>query len=94
MGLPGGAEFSLDAQVQLRSAEVKPGAAACREFHRLGNLAQAQDVAVKAPRLIFEALRHRELYVVQSKDTHLGSGGAAQHPCNDCQAAASALIVT
>jgi hypothetical protein len=72
MGLPGGAEFSLDAQMHLRSAEIKPGAAACREFHRLGNLAQAEDVAVKAARLIFEALRHRELYVVQAKDAHLG----------------------
>jgi hypothetical protein len=34
------------------------------------------------------------LYMVESKDAHLGSGGAARHPCNDCQAAASALIVT
>ena len=94
MGLPGGAEFSLDAQMQLRSAEVKPGATACREFLRLGNLAQAEDAAVETPRLVFEARRHRELYVVESKDAHLGSGGAARHPCNDCQAAASALIVT
>ena len=63
-----GPEPVLDAQVELDVRPSEPHAAPRRELRRLGDLLEAEHVAVELHRGLLLALRHRELDVVEPDD--------------------------
>ena len=68
MGLAGGREVLVDADVQLLRADREPDAAARSQLLGLLELAEPQQAAVEAARLALGAGRRGHLHVVEAVD--------------------------
>ena len=75
VGLAGGREALVDADVQLRVADGEPHAAAAQPL-RLLELAQPEQAAVEAARLALAAGRRGDLDVVEPVDHERTSSGS------------------
>ncbi|RAJ53693.1 hypothetical protein K376_05656 [Streptomyces sp. PsTaAH-130] len=64
MGLLGGVEGGVDAEVEADRAGLEPAAAAGREHRRLGGLGHAEDIDVVRAQRVLRSGRRRELYVI------------------------------
>jgi len=70
VSLAGRGERFLDAEVELHSARAEPAAAPGGDVRRLGDLIEAEDLAVEADRLGLPAGWHGQLDMVEPEEPH------------------------
>src|SRR5262249_54420378 len=85
MGLPCRLKASVDTEVDLHVAVLKPRSAPFRQLRWFLALGNPRKAAVERASLRFLASRHRELYMVDSDDRHVPSGAANPKPRTDRQ---------
>ena len=71
MGLAGGPEVGLHAEVHLHRRRLEPATAPAGQVRRLGPFRQAEQVAVEGTSLVLAARRHGELHVVDRDEWHV-----------------------
>ena len=70
VGLAGRGERFLDTEVELHSTRAEPAAAPGGDVRRLGDLIEAEDLAVEADRLGLPAGWHGQLDMVEPEEPH------------------------
>jgi hypothetical protein len=70
MGLSGGVEVVVDADVHLHAIVLEPASAANRKVNRLGDAADPEESFVERDRQLLAAGGHGELHVVDAIDRH------------------------
>jgi hypothetical protein len=64
-------KVSLDAKMNLQVTPLEPTAAALRQVERLGNLRNSKHPFVKLTRPILTTGRHRQLHMIETRDSHV-----------------------
>src|SRR4051794_21978260 len=72
MGLLRGAEWVLDADVQLLGSHAKPAAVGIRQGRRPRDLLEPEQLAVERARLCLAVRRRRDLHVIDAENPHAG----------------------
>ena len=77
MGLGGGLELRVDAEMELDAGGLEPAAAPPCQLVRLGNLGDAEQPLVEGDGVDLPASGHGELDVVESDDAHAPDAATA-----------------